>query len=716
MLGIARPTCSVVTDEVYQSGWDIPFSIFPHALAPMASSNPSAAGQQTQPQIDTLNSQQESQNLELDFTPDNPNFVRARDNEAIYWSSNYRELSHPNLFTRAVKTRARLIPDLKKTLIKLSTSKKRRLLNGGKLFYDLEPPERRYELRLTGRADTGAANRILMTGCVWIQCSDKYSIWKIKKRLTELNWLESRAWAPVHVYHEPIIAAHSDSGLEDDLYDYRTGTSLGGSFQLHVDIARNGESDSLCGCLCRSRITLQSRVVNESFCRVGGVLRINGSEDVLITTAHGILNYFVVELLPLLEEGDVTESQLDTSDESSDEYSYDSGMEEFLRDGNEPDSLRTDALGYINVMRLQEWEPLTPFDTITYSAQAKQTQTDNDSIWDILFRNFDADYALFRQFEWPHPPRSRPSNNIYMVSPENPNVEPGRSISMEDHEVASPAQSEPSYILLGAQEAIPVYVFPDEVEISVRGVKFKTLKLRAPKVLAQGTSGSWVVHKEEFCGVVIALYQFEPYAFMLPATTVCRDLMDFGARIEAVCLPPTDYDPLNSDLTGAYPRSTTISTFQPLKTLTLEASATQSEPAPIYFHGSASQDTPSSSVLPEYREPQPAHPRAPRTTTSYRPPHPSQQSRIPLATQSPSVGTSLDQILSGSRKIGKLEATLMQNTRLDRFLERPMDEEVQARLMAGRPRNPNTVLAFLSDFENKFHVSGSSWSDSSYGG
>lgn len=199
---------------------------------------------------------------------------------------------------------------------------------------------------------------------------------------------------------------------------------------------------------------------------------------------------------------------------------------------------------------------------------------------------------------------------------------------------------------------------------------------------------------------------------MLPATTVYRDLMEFGARIEGVSLPPTDYDPLNSDLTGAYPRSTTISTFQALKTFIPAASSvTQSEPAPTSFHESASQDTPPSSILPEDREPQAAHPRAPSTTMSYRPPRPSHQSYIPLATQSPSVGTSLDQILSGARKIGKVEATLLQNTRLDRILERPIDEEVQARLMAGRARTPNAVLAFLTDFGNKFYGSRSSSSN-----
>ncbi|RYC63562.1 hypothetical protein CHU98_g2616 [Xylaria longipes] len=729
MLEITRPTCSVVTDDVYRSGRDIPFSQFPHPrpLLRMADPNPSAGlaagsmpvvssstGQQNQLQLDILSSQQETKDLELDFTPDNPSFVRARDEDTLYWSSSYKELSHPNLFTRAAKTRARLIPDLKTTLIKLSTSKKRRILNRGKLFYDLEPPESRYELRLTGHADAGVTKRILMTGCVWIQCSDRYSIWKIKKRLAELTWLESHAWAPVHIYHEPIVAAHSDSRPEDDLYDYRIGTSLGGGFQLHVDIARTGDNDSLCGCPCRSRITLRSRVVNESFSRVGGVLRINGSVDAPITTAHGILNYFIVELLPLLEESDATENQLDTSGESSDEDSDGSGMNEFfsqeLRGHDVADSSHMDTLGYMDVSQLQQWVPLRPFDTITYIAQARQTDT--QSSWDLVFGNFDADYALFRQIAWPHPSRSLSPNNHYMIDLRNSNAESGKSTSIEHHEAASSAEFETSYILLGAREVIPVQLFLDEVEISVHGVKFKTTKLRAPKILAQGTSGCWVVCEEEFCGVIIALYQFEPYALMLPATTVSRNLMNFGANIEAVSLPPTDYDHVNSDVSDAQPRSTTISTFRTLRILPPEASSvTQSEPATKISHGSASHDTPPSSPLREHHEPQEAHPHTLQPTVTRRPPRPSHQSHIPLVTQSPSVGTSVGHMMStvsGSRQIDKPEATKLQKTRLAPFLEEPADEDVKMRLMTGRTRSRALLFNHLERFNSRFNKSESS--------
>lgn len=478
MLRITRPTCSVITSGGYCSDWGTALVLSRHSLLRRSKSSRSEAKQQNKPQMDTLNSQQYTRDLELAFTPDHPDFTHARDDQTLYWSRSHRELSHPDLFTRAAKTRNRLIPDLKKTLIKLSTSKARRIFSGGRLYYDLEPPESRYELRLTGRRCAGNANRILMTGYVWIQCSDAYSIWKIKKRLAELTWLESPAWAPVHVHLDPIIAAHSDSGPGEDLYDDRTGIKLGGGFQLHVDIARaDEEGDSLCGRPCRSRLTLESKVVHESFCRIGGVLRINDSVDALITTAHGIMSYFLI----LLEK-----NQVDASDESSDDDSDKSFMEEFLsqalQGGVDPDSSNTDNLGYMDTLRLQQWEPLRPFDTITYIAKAEETST--ESTWNLDVRNFDADYALFRQLEMPNSSQRLPPNNIYTIGVKSSDDDSGRSTSnIKNHDVASPIESETSYILLGEQGAIPVQLFPEEIEISLCGVQFMTLKLQTPEIL-----------------------------------------------------------------------------------------------------------------------------------------------------------------------------------------------------------------------------------------
>lgn len=160
-------------------------------------------------------------------------------------------------------------------------------------------------------------------------------------------------------------------------------------------------------------------MVHESFCRVGGVLRINDSIDALITTAHGIMNYFLIVL---------ENNQMDASDESSDDDSDEDSMEEFLsqvlQGGVDSDSSNADKLGYMNTSQLQQWEPLKPFDTITYIAKAEEKNI--ESIWNLNVRNFDADYTLFTQCERPNSSRSLLPNNIYTVGLTSSDGDSGR--------------------------------------------------------------------------------------------------------------------------------------------------------------------------------------------------------------------------------------------------------------------------------------------------
>ncbi|KAI1169805.1 hypothetical protein F4777DRAFT_584538 [Nemania sp. FL0916] len=528
-------------------------------------------GHLNQPHANALDCEKEERYLEIDFRPDEPQFIRARDDDKIYWCNDYKELSHPNLFVRAAKTRKRLIPDLKQTLIKLSSTKTRRLLNGGKLVYDLEPPESRYELRLTGHVDGAVTDRIVMTGYVWLQCSDRYSIWKIKKRMAELTWLKSNEWAPIHVHLDPIIAAYSPSayspstyssstqGDDPPVYDDRSGTHLVGDYQLHIDMAMDKENQSLCGRLCRSRITFQSRVVDESFSRIGGTLLVNNSVDALLTTGHGILNYFVTEILPWAKEAKVGESEDITSDQRSEE----SDLKEFLaqEDYSYVDSAadRAGVLGSLNTSKVLRWEPLKPFDTITYIAQAKHTNI--DSTWDIFVGSFNADYALFTRYGYPPSSQNQPQNNAYTINPRALNPGPETHIPAPGGAVTLTTEDNTDYILLGQQEVIPVRLMSDEVEISVCGLKFTTLKFQASDILAQGISGSWVVHEQKFVGVVVALYEFAPCGLLLPSGTVQRNIMEFGVDIRAISLTPphlttTDDNPSSSDVVGGVPAIT----------------------------------------------------------------------------------------------------------------------------------------------------------------
>ncbi|KAI1294486.1 hypothetical protein F5Y03DRAFT_372653 [Xylaria venustula] len=595
--------------------------------------------------------------LELDFTPDNPTFARARGDETLYWSSSYKELSHPNLFTCAAKTRERLIPDLKKTLAQLSKSRVRQILNKGKLHYDLEPPEKRYQLRLTGHAYVGITKRIRLIGYVWIQCSDAYSMWKIKKRLAELTWPNCCDWAPIHVYLERIVAAGSKSETVDNFYDNRIGVNLGGDYQLHSDILWTGKTDSFCGRPCRSRITFQSKVVSESFFRIGGIVRVNGSVDTLSTTAHGITSIFVTEYISSFGKSDAAKYQFGTADIISYEDTDEDDIEVFLSQeqqaGLEPEHSHTDALGYIEISNSQRWEPLTPFDTVTYIAQGRQL--DAEPKWDMVFREFNADYALFRLPKQPQLPLGPPPRNFYNYA------EQERRTPTNNFQAISPREFETGHILLGEQGVIPVRLFLDEIEISMRGGKLKTRKLQAPKMLAQGTSGSWVVRGGELCGMIIAIYENEPYALFQPATEVARDMMSFGRNIETLSLPPKDNGEIDSD------KGTIISTYETSTRRPTEISSlTQFDPTPTSSHQSDSQNIPPSSHFREHQEQNGGHPGSPDASAVYRT---QRQSNTTSTNGGASTGSMTYGQAVERNKLSEEEGTALQKHRIDRWLQ-----------------------------------------------
>lgn len=214
--------------------------------------------------------------------------------------------------------------------------------------------------------------------------------------------------------------------------------------------------------------------------------------------------------------------------------------------------------------------------------------------------------------------------------------------------------------------------------------------------------------------MIIAIYQFEPYALVLPAAAVYRDLIEFGSSIKAVSLPSTDYGPVDSDVGGAETRSTTIPSFETLRVLPPEAwSPAQSERAAGFLHGSASEDTPPSDSLSEYNEPQLAHPHPLQSSGNPGPPPLSYPSFTPLDSQSPSVGTSVGVEVgsqtgppTGCQKIGQTEGAALQEFRLACFLEDP-NENVMMRIMRGRGQDSTTVRAraasILTVFNGQFH-------------
>ncbi|KAI0533955.1 hypothetical protein GGR58DRAFT_520842 [Xylaria digitata] len=135
----------------------------------------------------------------VEFTLDDPSIMRAARDKTLYWSTVHKELTHPDLFTRADKTRSRLIPDIESIFNELSESKIRKIRHISRTLSDPEPVER-LKLRLAGRSH--GENHITMEDSVWIRCRDRISAEKIEAKVGGIEWLESTEYSPVYVYIE----------------------------------------------------------------------------------------------------------------------------------------------------------------------------------------------------------------------------------------------------------------------------------------------------------------------------------------------------------------------------------------------------------------------------------------------------------------------------------------------------------------------------------
>ncbi|KAF2963258.1 hypothetical protein GQX73_g10308 [Xylaria multiplex] len=135
----------------------------------------------------------------VELTLDDPNIVRAARDKTLYWSTVHKELTHPDLFTRADRTRRRLVSDIERTFNELSESKMRKIRHMSRTLSDPEPVER-LKLRLAGRSH--GENHITMEDSVWIRCSDHISAERIEAKVGEIEWLESTEYSPVYVYIE----------------------------------------------------------------------------------------------------------------------------------------------------------------------------------------------------------------------------------------------------------------------------------------------------------------------------------------------------------------------------------------------------------------------------------------------------------------------------------------------------------------------------------
>jgi hypothetical protein len=104
----------------------------------------------------------------------------------------------------------------------------------------------------------------------------------------------------------------------------------------------------------------------------------------------------------------------------------------------------------------------------------------------------------------------------------------------------TPESAGPVHILCSPFDIRPGYVLDGDSFFLDRTTMFSTKKIQTEAPLERGLSGAWVICGGQLAGIIIAVYDNEPYAHMLPIGQVFSDIkavLSGGISVPTIGLP-----------------------------------------------------------------------------------------------------------------------------------------------------------------------------------
>ncbi|KAF2972793.1 hypothetical protein GQX73_g805 [Xylaria multiplex] len=415
--------------------------------------------------------------------------------KSIYFSTSYCEASDLAMFNSARATLDRLQPDLEPIVKTLGRKSRHTNLVT-------------FELRMAGKKEEGST-KITLRPSVWIRCCDKSTCKAIERRLSELDWLDSAYYSPVYVRGNLKLASAGPYPRLTEL-DLNHGTS----FWTDTPDGR-----------------LQKKVHVHHLCRIGGYIIVDlptGPQLAAVTTGHGLLEYWV-------QQNSHQEAMSSTTEVAEARKIEDTGSEDETQVEGSDTEAATHHISNEGDLVI-DWEPAELFaDNINFIFQASPTQ---EGSFEVKTGYINADFLLLSGEN-----QTIPGSSLTMKKA----IE---QVSVDSHMIDADMSSDkfPGMVITARSEAhIAAEIFPDIIPLFINGVMFQTRKVQLSELPYSGLSGSWIVHDRALCGVIIAIYEGEPFALMLTAEKLLSDIAMFSsnntkARVateldEISCLP-----------------------------------------------------------------------------------------------------------------------------------------------------------------------------------
>ncbi|KAI1428190.1 hypothetical protein F5Y12DRAFT_79496 [Xylaria sp. FL1777] len=374
------------------------------------------------------------------------------------------------------------------------------------------------ESRLSGNISANEEDLELLP-TIWVICASGLYKTLVKEALRQphLSWLDK----PIEVVEGLTFNKRRERVGNLDLSG---GICFANSHRLHLHIEEAGKSNSACGLVTCATITKDGRIIDQCISRVGGLLLLDHEVICATSTAHGILDMLVSAGICCIREEDVSDSR-DISDPDTDVGTDSEGDGESMISGGDTDQLDPEPPSAPKASSVTHWNIVPEVIIIDFLRAALP---DLNQTWTFGTNVRAHDFALFELGRDPF----QKLNNSYEYKSVKHMV---TTQYMEYH--PDPLCLE-IIVLLGHNTFARGKMLPGISHIWLAGVEFTTIRLLLDESLAPGTSGSWVVSGSSLQGIVIASYNQEPIAHMIPAQRLFRDIMSAFPPLLSVSLPP----------------------------------------------------------------------------------------------------------------------------------------------------------------------------------
>lgn len=457
----------------------------------------------------------------------------------------------------------------------------------------VDTPSLAVELRMSGYA---SGDHVALAPRIWFLYDHKRWEKKVRKFVQDLEWLSGEGFEPPEIHKGSPIFSTLAIPVDDLQIDQQNAIQITKELALYVHV-ENARSATACGLLCCATFLRNGKVQSQRISRIGGLASLDG-RSLQVTTAHGLLEDLNREVPPDASErrqsisgeawnmdpgndissadsmGSASDFETDTSsDEDEAPWVATIGeVEPDIQDAITWVGLPSSAIQQTCFARMfgatireclqardLQLSRLTsqsrnqshrspPSSDMPVHSKTAEKSGEHDAKGDFTFLDVVTGSQLHNYYDGDNSGSIVDQTVVYRIARAE-ELNPG-PVDLLIHPGKSARGIAISQAVSFSRYGVRFLVHKIFINATLGRQRHRPLSYRLISLTlipARGCSGTWVVQNGLLCGIIIASYEHEPYALMIPSYDFCHQVMDCFPRISSIELPILSEDSLASE-------------------------------------------------------------------------------------------------------------------------------------------------------------------------